>query len=291
MFDLPLKQAVQKTVRNHHYFVFHLAPRTHKNQKDRPAKYADPKLLKVYMGEGSNQKAQLLPEVHLAAGRLLTAMHDYGEKINDWSLRSTVIKVGYRPDDESAGANYLRIIKAIIKARSDIFGALQFPTALENEARGILGRPGDPRRNAFHAHVAAAPGWNAKLSSSLFKLVDNVYAPRGSNPHTTGLVFDVDFWFFDGVNERDLTFRARYNQAALTSAAGRWLNEYSAQFGFDSYDTGKEIWHQEFRNSASTAASPDPGGAMTPGGCCRPEELDLLEEQTICDMVKDLPIF
>ena len=41
---------------------------------------------------------------------------------------------------------------------------------------------------------------------------------------------------------------------ALRSAAGMWLNKYSMQFGFDSYDTGKEIWHMEFRTPRKARA-------------------------------------
>ena len=57
----------------------------------------------------------------------------------------------------------------------------------------MLGKPGDARRVAFKNNVAAATGWNADLANRLFQIVDNAYAPRGSNPHATGFVFDLDF--------------------------------------------------------------------------------------------------
>jgi hypothetical protein len=257
MFDLPLEKATLKTVKGHRYYVFSPTPHTHKNQKDRPPKYADEHKLTIYKAKGTNNSARLLPEVHSAANALMTAMIRYGEKINDWSMRSAVIQSGYRPDDASQGASYLRIIKVIISRKPDVFGDLQFPANLETEAQGILGRPGDPRRQALHDHVAASPGWNRRLTDILFNAVDNVYAPRGANPHTTGLVFDLDFWIFDRGSEKKLGADTRLNDAALRSAAGMWLNKYSKLFGFDSYDTGREIWHMEWRNPKTGPGSPD----------------------------------
>jgi len=256
MFDLPLNKATVKTVKGHQYHIFPLPP-THSNQKDRPPKYADERKLTVYKAHGSNNSARLLPDVHDAANALMTAMIRYGEKINDWSMRTVVIQSGYRPDDASQGANYLRIIKLIISRKPDVFGTLQFPANLETEAQGILGRPGDPRRQALHTQVANSPGWDQRLTGILFNAVDNVYAPRGANPHATGLVFDLDFWIFDRGSEKKLGADTRLNPAALRSAAGTWLNRYSMLFGFDSYDTGKEIWHMEWRNPKAGPGSAD----------------------------------
>lgn len=290
MFELPLGQAALKTVHGHQYYVFPAQP-GHKNQVNRPPKYADPKLLTLYAGKGSNRQAKLLPEVHAAANALMAALLHYGEKINDWSMRSAVIQNGYRPDDESQGRNYLRIIKLTIKEKPAIFGSLEFPSSLEDEARSVLGKPGDPRRNAFHQHVAAAPGWTPQLASSLFSLVDAVYTPRGTNPHATGLVFDLDFWISDGTGERNLGANPVYNAAALRSAAGMWLNKYSMQFGFDSYDTGKEIWHMEFRNPKDGPGSP---GAIALLNCCQPA-LEIVEaalqysDQAIREALRRLP--
>jgi hypothetical protein len=292
MFELPLTKATVKTVKGHQYYVFFPTPPTHTNQKDRPPTYADPKLLTIYKGKGSNGSAKLLPEVHNAANALMTAMIRYGEKINDWSMRSAVIQSGFRPDDESQGRNYLRIIKATIKAKPEIFGELEFPSNLEQEAQSVLGRRGDPRRNALHQHVAAAPGWSSSLSAKLFSLVDSVYAPRGSNPHATGLVFDLDFQIFDGAHERNLGADTKWNAAALRSAAGMWLNKYSMQFGFDSYDTGKEIWHMEFRSPKDGPGSPDSIALLN---CCQPA-LEVVDdflqagEHAIREALKRIPL-
>lgn len=291
MLELPLDKAKIKTVNGHQYHVFFPTPPTHTNQTNRPPTYADPKLLTVYSGQGSNGTAKLLPEVHSAANALMTALRRYGERINDWSMRSAVIQNGYRPDDASQGRNYLRIIKLIISEKPDIFGTLQFPRDLEQEAQGVLGRRGDPRRDAFHQHVAAATGWNSDLASRLFQLVDAVYAPRGSNPHATGLVFDLDFPIFDGAHERNIGANAAYNSLALRSAAGMWLNRYSMQFGFDSYDTGKEIWHQEFRSPKDGPGSPD---AIALLNCCQPA-LEFVDdtlqygEQAIREALRNIP--
>lgn len=248
MFELPIDTATIKKIKGHQYYIFP-KPGTHVNLEDRPEKYADPKRLKTYKGAGSNNSAKLLPEVLDAANTLMSALIKYGEEIDDWSMRSAVIQNGYRPDDASQGREYLRIIKKVIKEHPDTFGTLEFPSDLEEEAQSVLGKRGDRRRTAFQTHVAAATGWNSKLTAIMFTLVDNRYAPRGSNPHATGLVFDLDFSIFDGSGERNVGADPKVNDRALQCAVGAWLNKYSMQFNFDSYNTGIEIWHQELRSS------------------------------------------
>ena len=292
MFDLSMAKATIKTVKGHQYYVFPTAPPTHANQNARPSTYADSNLLTTYNGKGSNASAKLIPEVHDAANAMMTALIRYGEKINDWSMRNAVIQSGYRPDDASQGWNYLRIIKATIRAKPEIFGTLEFPSSLEAEAQSVLGRRGDPRRTAFQQHLAAAEGWNANLAGTLFRIVDGVYAPRGSNPHATGLVFDLDFPIFDGSHERNLGADTNWNATALRSAAGMWLNTYSMQFGFDSYDTGKEIWHMEWRNPKEGPGSPD---AIKLLNCCQPalelvDDLLHVSDQAIRDALRRIPL-
>jgi hypothetical protein len=291
MFDLPLDKAKIKTVRGHQYYVFP-APLTHTNQTNRPPTYANPDLLTTYKGAGANGTAKLLPgDVQSAANAMMSALRSYGEQINDWSMRSAVIQNGYRPDDASQGRNYLRIIKQIIREKPDIFGELEFPSTLEQEAQSVLGRPGDPRRVAFHQHVGAAPGWTPELAAALFRLVDSVYTPRGTNPHATGLVFDLDFTILSGNAERNVGADPAVNGAALRSAAGTWLNNHSMMFGFDSYDTSKEIWHQEFRSPTEGPGSPK---AIELLNCCGPA-LELADdairysEQAIREALKRIP--
>jgi hypothetical protein len=252
MYTLLIDKAKSQTLKDHQYYTFFPKPPTHTNQENRPTEYADEKKLEVYKGKGSNGSAKLHPDVLTAANQLMVALLEYGESINDWSMRSAVIQSGYRPDDESQGRNYLRIINETIAKYPQTFGALKLPTSLNDEAQGVLGRFGDPRRTAFQKKVAESPGWSASLAYQLFQIVDNAYAPRGSNPHATGFVFDLNFWINLKGQEVRVDADTSRNSDALQSAVGMWLNQYSTQFNFDSYDTGIEIWHMEYRKPKAT---------------------------------------
>src|SRR5579862_4068326 len=148
MLELDRDKADPKTVNGHTYYVFK-PPAGHSNQKHRPTKYADPKLLKTYTGRGNNGNASLLPDVMSAANSLMSAMLDYGNKLDDWSLKSAIIQNGYRPDDASQGREYLRIIKLMISRNPKTFGSSTFPREMEPDAQSVLGTFGDPRRVAF----------------------------------------------------------------------------------------------------------------------------------------------
>src|SRR6185369_13859931 len=132
MYELDLTKATVKKVKDHQYYVFPKPP-VHTNQENRPSVYADEGVLQFYSGKGRNGAAKLHPDVLTPAGKLLSAMVEYVESIDDLSLRSAVIQNGYRPDDASQGANYLRIIKQSIATHQAIFGTLKFPESL-NEA-------------------------------------------------------------------------------------------------------------------------------------------------------------
>ena len=168
MLELKLETAELKVVNGHRYYVFP-APLTHTNQENRPTEYANEKELKTYAGKGSNNEAKLHPDVLTPACVFMTALLEYGEKIDDWSIRSAVIQSGYRADDPSHGANYLRIIKQTIARHPGIFGELTFPSDLEETAKGVLGRPGDPRRRAFQKkwrkRRAGARSWRPNCSA------------------------------------------------------------------------------------------------------------------------------
>jgi hypothetical protein len=259
MLELELDKAELKTVNGHRYYIFP-SPIPHQNWDNRPLEYADEKVLKTYRGKGSNNGATLHPDVLTPAGVFMTALLEYGDKIDDWSIRSAVIQNGYRADNASQGANYLRIIKSTIAENPTLFKDLKFPAELEADAQSVLGRPGDPRRVAFRKKLAESKGWSANLVYSLFQEVDKYYSPRGSNPHATGFVFDLDFSIYCNGTElvKDLAQRCKNNEItlgadkrlngyALTSAAGMWINKYANQFSFDSYDTGAEVWHLEYR--------------------------------------------
>jgi hypothetical protein len=246
MLDLDLDTKNVKKIKDHQYYLFP-SPATHTNQEDRPTEYVDEKILKPYLGRGNNRSARLHPDVLTPANALMAALLDYGDAISDWSLQSTVIQNGYRPDDESQGRTYLRIINQTIANNPKLFKDAKFPDSLNTEAQGVLGRRGDARRTAFQQKVAQAPGWTKDLAQQLFNIVDNAYAPRGSNPHATGFVFDLDFSIYYNGTEIMLGANTAYNHDALKSTAGAWLNKYAMQFDFDSYDTGAEIWHLEYR--------------------------------------------
>jgi hypothetical protein len=251
----------KKSVGDHQYYLFPL-PHTHENMVNRPTVYTTKDLVTPYQSRGSKGQpcngkkgmggnAKLLPEVHAAANTLMCALLDYGDKINDWSMKSAYIHNGFREDDDTQGRMYLHTIQKAMSGNSK-FKGLQLTSELETEAKGVLGKPGDPRRVAFHQHLANAPGWNKKLADDLFGIVDWEYAPRGSNPHTTGLVFDLDFCIYNVDNgkkneELSLGMDVSLNHIALQNAAGAWLNKYSTLFNFDSYNTAIEVFHLEYR--------------------------------------------
>ncbi len=251
MYELPLEKAELKTTNGHQYYVFP-APPHHTNQVDRPTVYADVKSLPPYTGKGSKGTVRMHPEVMASANVLLSALIDYGTKINDWSMQSAYIHNGYRPDDATQGYHYLRIIKKTIAENPKIFGTTTFPSNLEADAQSVLGKRGEPRREAFRKNVVESPGWNQKLADQLFWIVDRTYAPQGFNPHATGFVFDLDFSIISIIKgkiyETMLGTSTALNGWALQSAAGLWLNTYATKFGFDSYDTSIEVFHQEYRN-------------------------------------------
>ncbi len=274
MLELPITRAKKKSIRGRQYYIFPLSS-GHTNYRQRPNQIADPRALTVYKGKGSNNKEVLLPAVLGPAHALLTAMIAYGEKINDWSLKSAVVQSGYRPDDDSAGKAYLRGLKRIIKIRPTDFGGREFPSNLESDAKGVLGPPGDPRRAKLIADVGRASGWTPELAKTLFEIAAGVIAPQGSNPHATGLVFDLEFSIMnpDSGGEEHLHAAPERNPNALRSAAGQWLNTYSMQFGFDSYDTNIEIWHMEYRSPSS---GPGSAGHIALLNCCK-AGLDLID--------------
>lgn len=270
MYELPLDKAQIKTVKDHQYYVFP-APPHHTNQIDRPTVYADVKKLERYAGKGSKGSALLHPDVLKPADVLMSALIDYGTKINDWSLKSAYIHNGYRPDDATQGYHYLRIIKKTIADNPTIFGTTTFPSSLEADAQSVLGKRGEPRREAFRKNVAESPGWNQQLADQLFWIVDRTYAPRGFNPHSTGFVFDLDFSIMtENGHETLVGTSTALNGSALKCAVGLWLNTYAMQFGFDSYDTSIEVFHLEYRNGQAVS----PGGAIkSAGGVVKKENI------------------
>jgi hypothetical protein len=246
-YELALDKATKRTGKSGHGYFWFPDPQTHENYTNRPTVYPTSGLDK-YKGAGSNGGAKLLPSIFTEVNQLMTELLDYGKKIGDWSIQSAVVQNGWRPDDISQGEQYLRIIKERIASEPKTFGDLKFPADLEEMAKSDLGRPGDPKREEFHQKLIHSPRWSADLDRKLFEYVDKYYAPRGFNPHATGLVFDLDFKVItEHGNEYQVGANPGWNSTALRNAVGMWLNMYSMQFHFDSYDTGAEIWHMEYR--------------------------------------------
>ena len=249
------------------YYVFQ-KPAAHANTVNRPTKYVKEKETTVYTGRGSNRSAKLLPEVHAAVDTLMTALLDYGDELGDNSLQTAVVQNGWRePDDPSQGVHYLENIKMVMAGPQFGFTDLTFPESLEEEAEGFLGERDDPRWQAFVRHLAESPGWDAARARKFLDTVAQYYVPRGGfNPHATGMVFDLNFSLYHHVystaqkaiveSEDPVDAHPLLNDAALRSAVGMWLNLYSMQFNFDSYNTGKEIWHMEWRKPNDSKPKP-----------------------------------
>ena len=258
MFRLQKDKATVHKFGDRTYYVFP-SPSPHTNYVNRPTTYAKESALSAYTGRGSNGSARLLPEVHAPIHTLMTALLEYGDELGDNSIQSAVVQNGWRePDDPSQGVHYLENIRMVISNPQFGFSNLTFPESLEEEAESKLGERGDAHWQAFVQHLSQAPGWDAATARSFLDTVAQFYVPRGGfNPHATGLVFDLNFSNYHHVAKKDQKALAEaedpvdahplLNQAALRSAVGMWLNSYSMQFNFDSYNTGKEIWHMEWR--------------------------------------------
>jgi hypothetical protein len=257
MFSLTKEDAKVHKFGKRTYYVFPKPP-THINDVNRPKTYAKEGDLRTYTGRGSNGSAKLLPEVHGAVHSLMTSLLDYGDELGDNSIQTAVVQNGWRPpDDPSQGVNYLANINMVLANPQYGFSDLTFPSSLEDEAQTSLGERDNPHWKAFVDHLAQAWGVRARAGRFL-DTVAQFYVPRGGfNPHSTGLVFDLNFSIYHHVLAKDqkalveaedpVDAHPMLNEAALRSALGMWLNAFSLQFDFDSYNTSKEIWHQEWR--------------------------------------------
>ncbi|HYP38746.1 MAG TPA: D-alanyl-D-alanine carboxypeptidase family protein, partial [Chloroflexia bacterium] len=236
---------------------------SHKNSTSRPQFQHPATAMKAYSGAGSNGAALIHPAVSSALNTLMAALIAEGARLDDESMKQAVVDNGYRPSALSEGQAYLGALKKTIAQNPKIFGELTFPSSLESTATSELGFSGSSAHNAFRDEVARQPGWNANLAQQLVSITAGFKAPRGGSTHHSGLAVDINFPY--AISDKSSKFHgiARENNAnALRSAAGNWLNTFAPGFGFDSYDTGKEIWHMEWRDWSGTSA--DPKGATTP---------------------------
>src|SRR5258708_40122322 len=102
MFELPLDKAQIKNVNGHQYYIFPM-PATHQNSNGRPTVEVDGDKLPIYRGRGSNGTAKLHPDMHAAADLFMGALLDYGEEINDRSMLSAVLQIGWYGNDPAQG--------------------------------------------------------------------------------------------------------------------------------------------------------------------------------------------
>jgi hypothetical protein len=236
---------------------------SHKNNTSRPQFQHPATAMKAYSGAGSNGAALIHPAVSSALNTLMAALIAEGARLDDESMKQAVVDNGYRPSALSEGQAYLGALKKTIAQNPKIFGELTFPSSLESTATSELGFSGSATHNAFRDQIAAQPGWNANLAQQLVTITGGFKAPRGGSTHHSGVVVDINFPYATSDKSSKFHGIARENNAnALRSAAGNWLNTFAPSYGFDSYDTGKEIWHMEWRDWSGTSA--DPKGATTP---------------------------
>ena len=232
------------------------APAGHTNTTDRPQFLTDAARMRPYSGAGA-AGAQVHPAVNSALDALIAAMHTEGVTQDDESLKQASVSIGFRPSALSEGQLYLGALRKTITVNPTVFPGLTFPAALEAEAVSELGFTGSAKHNAFRDHLGAATGWTPALAQKLVSLTAQVKAPRGGSTHHSGVVLDISWPYATSattVLSHD-TKRER-NADALRSAAGVWMNANAPTFGFDSYNTGVEIWHQEWRRWRGTAADP-----------------------------------
>lgn len=254
---LDVSSAVQFSTGQGNFYRFP-ASGTHSNYTDRPQFQHPQSSMITYSGAGNNGAATIHPQVAPGLNRLMLGMRGEGNRINDESMKQAIIAVGYRGPTLHEGNLYLSSLRRTISLNAAIFGSLVFPTALEVMARSELGFSGSSTHRAFQAAVASQPGWNAALARQLVSITARFKAPRGGSTHHSGLVVDINFPYKKN-NASSVAWhgvdRSR-NADALRAAAGVWLSRNAMQYGFDSYDTAREIWHMEWRSWAGTTADP-----------------------------------
>lgn len=232
------------------------APAGHTNNSDRPQFLTDAAKMKPYSGAGA-AGAQVHPAVNSALDALIAAMHTEGATQDDESLKQASVSIGFRPSALSEGQLYLGALRKTITVNPTVFGGLTFPAALEAEAVSELGFTGSAKHDTFRDHVGTATGWTAALAQKLVSMTAQVKAPRGGSTHHSGVVLDISWpYAINATTVLSHDTKRERNADALRSAAGVWMNANAPTFGFDSYNTGVEIWHQEWRRWRGTAADP-----------------------------------
>jgi hypothetical protein len=230
--------------------------RHHTNSSHRPFVRHTRAELTTYTGAGNDGAQQIHPAVTTALDRLMTALLAEGTRLNDESMKNAVVASAWRPPEASEGAAYLRALRKTIRHHPHELPH-EFPASLETMAQSELGAVGAPAYERFRQAVAAAPGWDRAQADFLLHETGRFKAPRGGSTHHSGVVVDIDFPYVTAEGHMQWHHENRERNAdAFLSAAGQWLNDHSREFGFASYDTSAEIWHQEWLDWAGTAADP-----------------------------------
>ncbi len=239
------------------------------NQQKRPAFWRDESRMIEYQGPGSDPAAAgsqrytrshrlIHPVLVEPLTRMLSAMVEEGERIDDESLKRPSIGSGWRSFEQD-GAGFLKQLHKQIGKHRDTFGDLKFPAALEKEAQSNL----YGKEAQFVSHLAAQPGWNHDLAEKLYNWAKNAKAPGGLSTHESGLTVDIDFPYATATGQAKFHEITTENNAdAHLSAAGMWLAQYAkSEFHFSSYNTAIEIWHMEWLDWKGTDADPAKSGA------------------------------
>jgi hypothetical protein len=229
------------------------------NQTDRPIFTAAPKKLEAYAGAGNNGSEQIQPAVASPLGTMMSALLAEGEKADDESMKQAVVASAYRAGTEDEGERYLGALQKTIRQNPKIFGTHVLTPELETMAKTELGARGSTAHNAFKQAVADAWG-SADLAAQLINITGKFKAPRGGSAHQFGLTVDINFPYATSAKAKDVHFhdiRRENNAEAIRSGAGNWLSDNAAGYGFASYDTESEIWHQEWLKWKGTEADPD----------------------------------
>ena len=236
----------------------------HTNQTDRP-RFLRPRTdMQEYQGAGNNGSEVIHPAVATALDALMQALLDEGNRLGDESMRQAVVASAWRPSALSEGRAYLRSLRRTITNNPDELPN-PFPDTLVDMAQSELGTVGSAAHNEFRAALARAPGWNQAQADFLIRETGRFKAPRGGSTHHSGVVVDINFPYATAGGRVQWHGMGRERNAdAFRSAAGQWLAQHAPALGFDTYDTSAEIWHQEWRNWAGTAADPS-APAAAPG--------------------------
>jgi len=235
-----------------------------KNRANRPL-FENPRLAMTrYTGVGSDGEQLIHTAIAAPLNALMSALREVGSCIDDESMKQAYVASAYRPSSKREGERYLGALQITIKQNPGIFGGLKFPSRLENMAMSSLGTYGSQKHKEFVAALAKEPGWGQHLAQELADITENYKAPRGGSAHHSGLAVDINFPYPISAAQAEWHgIHRQNNQRALRSAAGVWLGKFASQFDFASYNTGKEIWHQEWLKWKDSSADPEKGRAPT----------------------------